>query len=321
MVGGHWGTRAGGFHCSMSGNSKQLSFGLETFGNQDSTNTPQKLNWKASKNISFTKTLARTNKICSFQQGTTVYLPFTQLPTSTSAPSRTAPSSNTSRPKPASAKEPLASKSFARFQTEMRVLGCTGPSWHSRPIRALRWSSSAWPRVVDGWQQGGGPCRGKTGLVLWSATVERQCVGGAVWPIDCSNIKTRKTENLICIGWACGNQEARVKAFLGPRAIWHTWSMHQPKFYIVTSCKTLLIYPCTKCMYCCYDPTTQLNKLSPIKVWIPEKKSSVCDPSRLLGWPVSCGVNSPNSPATMLSDIQFQSLKPRRVPTCTNKLS
>ena len=25
-------------------------------------------------------------------------------------------------------------------------------------------------------------------------------------------------------------------------------------------------------MYCCYDPTTQLNKLSPIKAWIPEKK-------------------------------------------------
>ena len=55
-----------------------------------STNMPQKLNLKASKNISFTKTLARTNKICSFQQDITVYFPFTQLPTSTS-PSRTAP--------------------------------------------------------------------------------------------------------------------------------------------------------------------------------------------------------------------------------------
>ena len=42
-----------------------------------STNPPQKLNLKASKNISFTKTLARTNKICSFQQDITVYLPFT----------------------------------------------------------------------------------------------------------------------------------------------------------------------------------------------------------------------------------------------------
>ena len=61
-----------------------------------STNT-QKLNLKASKNISFTKTLARTNKICSFQQDITVYLPFTQLPTSTSPPSRTTPSNNTSR--------------------------------------------------------------------------------------------------------------------------------------------------------------------------------------------------------------------------------
>ena len=55
--------------------------------------------------------------------------------------------------------------------------------------------------------------------------------------------------------------------------------MHQPKLYIciVTSGKTMLIYPCTKiCMYCCYDPTTQLNKLSPIKAWIPEKKFLNC---------------------------------------------
>ena len=29
-------------------------------------------------------------------------------------------------------------------------------------------------------------------------------------------------------------------------------------------------------MYCCYDPTTQLNKLSPIKAWIPEKKFLNC---------------------------------------------
>ena len=60
---------------------------------------PQKLNLKTSKNISFTKTLAKTNKICTFQQDITVYLPCTQLPTSTSPPSRTAPSSNTSRPR------------------------------------------------------------------------------------------------------------------------------------------------------------------------------------------------------------------------------
>ena len=130
-----------------------------------STNMPLKLHLKASKNISFTKTLARTNKICSFQQDITVYLPFTQLPTSTSPPSRTAPSSNTSRPKPASAKEPLASRSFARLETELRVSGCTGPSWSSRPVRALRWSSSAC-RVGCGWMTAGwlpmpwrdGPC-------------------------------------------------------------------------------------------------------------------------------------------------------------------
>ena len=36
-----------------------------------------------------------------------------------------------------------------------------------------------------------GPCAG-----------ERQCVvGDAVWHIDCSNTKTCKPENLICIGW------------------------------------------------------------------------------------------------------------------------
>ena len=29
-------------------------------------------------------------------------------------------------------------------------------------------------------------------------------------------------------------------------------------------------------MYCCYDPTTQLSKLSPIKAWIPEKKFLNC---------------------------------------------
>ena len=47
------------------------------------------------------------------------------------------------------------------------------------------------------------------------ATGERQCVvGDAVWHIDCSNTKTCKSENLICIGWDGGNHEAKVKAFL-----------------------------------------------------------------------------------------------------------
>ena len=31
-----------------------------------------------------------------------------------------------------------------------------------------------------------------------------------------------------------------------------------------TSWKAMLIYPCTKCMYCCWDPTTQSNGLGPI---------------------------------------------------------
>ena len=53
---------------------------------------------------------------------------FHQLPTFTSPPSRTAPSNNTIPTKPASAKEPLASRRIARFRTDWRVLGCTGPS-------------------------------------------------------------------------------------------------------------------------------------------------------------------------------------------------
>ena len=53
----------------------------------------------------------------------------------------------------------------------------------------------------------------------------------------------------------------------------HDRCISQSSICIITFCKTMLIYPCTKiCMYCCHDPTTQLNKLSPIKVWIPEKK-------------------------------------------------
>ena len=57
----------------------------------------------------------------------------------------------------------------------------------------------------------------------------------------------------------------------------HDRCISQSSICIVTFCKTMLIYPGTKiCMYCCYDPTTQLNKLSPIKAWIPEKKFLNC---------------------------------------------
>ena len=45
----------------------------------------------------------------------------------------------------------------------------------------------------------------------------------------------------------------------------HDRCSSQSSIYIVTSCKTMLIYPCT-----------QLNKLSPIKAWIPEKKFLNC---------------------------------------------
>ena len=86
-----------------------------------------------------------------------------------------------------------------------------------------------------------------------------------MWHIDCSNTKTCKSENLICIGWDGGNHEARVKAFLVLReAGTHDRCISQSSICIVTSCKTMLIYPVTKCMYCCYDPTTQSNGLGPI---------------------------------------------------------
>ena len=119
-----------------------------------STNMPQKLNLKASKNISFTKNscqdqqdlLVSAGHHCLFTLYSTshIYIPSKQ----------NRPKQHTSRPKPASAKEPLASRSFARLETELRVSGCTGPSWSSRPIRALRWSSSAC-RVGCGWMTAG----------------------------------------------------------------------------------------------------------------------------------------------------------------------
>jgi hypothetical protein len=134
-----------------------------------STNTPQKLILKASKNISFTKTLARTNKICSFQQDITVYLPFTQLPTSTSPPSRTAPSSNTSRPRFPS---PLQRSLWPpeALPDCRRIGGCSdarGPAdllAHSGPCDRAPPPGAGW--VVDGRQQGGTLCRGEMGLVL-----------------------------------------------------------------------------------------------------------------------------------------------------------
>ena len=87
----------------------------------------------------------------------------------------------------------------------------------------------------------------------------------------------------------------------------HDRCISQSSICIVTSCKTMLIYPCTKiCMYCCWDPTTQSNGLGPI--WylqpklgfrmIPEKQFHDA-------WHVSCGVNSPNSLATILGTVNI----------------
>ena len=88
----------------------------------------------------------------------------------------------------------------------------------------------------------------------------------------------------------------------------------------------MLIYPCAKCMYCCWDPTNQSNELGPI--WYLQPKPGFWRNSFmslrpwhvLLAWPASCGVISSNSPATMLSDIKFQSKLTKTSPTCKIKL-
>ena len=79
--------------------------------------------------------------------------------------------------------------------------------------------------VVDGWQQGGFLCHGETGLLLWSATGERQCVGDAVWHIDCSNTKTCKSQN----GGKWWEPRSQGEGFSCTAWSWHTLSMHQPK--------------------------------------------------------------------------------------------
>ena len=84
----------------------------------------------------------------------------------------------------------------------------------------------------------------------------------------------------------------------------------------------MLIYPCTKCMNCCWDPTTQSNELGPI--WYLQPKLGFRRNSFMslwpwhvpLAWHMSCGVISSNSPATMLWDITFQSKLTKTSPTC-----
>ena len=78
-----------------------------------------------------------------------------------------------------------------------------------------------------------------------------------------------------------------------------------------TSWKTMLIYPCAKCIYCCWDPTTQSNELGPI--WYLQRKLGFRRNSFMslwpwhvpLAWHVSYGVNSPNSLATILGTVNL----------------
>ena len=77
-------------------------------------------------------TLAKTSEICSFQEGV-AFKPLSQLPSTSHIyiPSKQNRPGNNTIPTElplASAKEPLSSRRTARFRTETRVLGCTGPS-------------------------------------------------------------------------------------------------------------------------------------------------------------------------------------------------
>ena len=64
-------------------------------------------------------------------------------------------------------------------------------------------------------------------------------------------------------------------------------------------------------MYCCYEPTTQSNELGPI--WYLQPKLGFRRNSFMslrpwhvpLAWHVSCGVNSPNSLATILGTVNL----------------
>ena len=138
MVAGQWGTRAGGFHCSMSGNSKHKFW----FGNTWKPSYQNKVKLDVLHQHA-TKTSLESFKehffhqdSCQDQQDLLISAGHHCLFTLHST-SHIYISSKQNRPKQqhqpteiplASAKEPLASRSSARFQTELRVSGCTGPS-------------------------------------------------------------------------------------------------------------------------------------------------------------------------------------------------
>ena len=87
-------------------------------------------------------------------------------------------------------------------------------------------------------------------------------------------IQTSKQTNLwIWSAWdgMVATKKPRWRLFLDRvQSGTHNRCISQSSICIATFGKTMLIYLCTQCMYCCSDPTTQRNKLSPI--WYLQSK-------------------------------------------------
>ena len=128
--------------------------------------------------------------------------------------------------------EPFTSRRIANLRTEIKVSGCTGPSWPSSPARALRWSSSAC-RVGCGWMTAGwhpmpwrdGPCaviRNWWKAMCWWRSV-------AHWLFEHQNLQIWESD-LHRMGW--WEARSQGEGFSCIAWIWHTLSMHQPKLYM-----------------------------------------------------------------------------------------
>ena len=166
--------------------------GIATRMSQDLVSIESIYTRKTSSFKSLTTLLPRSMRSVPFRRASLLnhLVNFHQLPTFTSPPSRTAPSNNTIPTKPASAKEPLASR---RSPGSRRIGGCSdapGPADLLAPSGpcdgAPRPGAGLWmgdsrvaPYAVARWA-----------LCCDPQLVRGQCVGGAVWAIDNSNIKT-----------------------------------------------------------------------------------------------------------------------------------
>ena len=108
-------------------------------------------------------------------------------------------------------------------------------------------------------------------VVRWALCCDPQLVGGNVLVVQCGPliVQTSKPANLRI--WSArdgivGTKKPGWRLLLDRvQSGTHDRCISQSSICIVTSCKTMLTYPCTKnCMYCCYDSTTQSNGLGPI---------------------------------------------------------